>query len=105
MRILLVPALVLSLTIPTYAWQQPGNLLLQQCETAYGSALSGVCVGYVVGVVDATYQFEIFCLPSPSVTNQQLVDLVTQHLTANPQTRHMEASGLVVEALQHAFPC
>ena len=44
------------------------------------------------------------CLPG-NVTRRQLMDVVTKYLRDNPAQRHLPAPGLVVSALEAAFPC
>ena len=45
-----------------------------------------------------------YCLPA-NVTRRQLVDVMTKYLQDNPAQRHRMAFGLVLSALEAAFPC
>lgn len=87
-----------------------GNRLYDACT----SGNSDGCMSYVSGVVDtllftgvirnAPGQGASICLP-PSVIQQQLVDVVTNYLTAHPETRQYAAASEVSAALKIAFPC
>ncbi|WP_409516361.1 Rap1a/Tai family immunity protein [Comamonas sp.] len=59
--------------------------------------------GYVKGVIDSLNKI-LFCIPG-AVTGGQIVDVVYNHLQANPKKRHQPAVDLTIEALQDAFPC
>jgi len=59
--------------------------------------------GYVSGVVD-TLNGSNFCL-SKGVTTGQLMDIVGKFATDHPEIRHLNATPLVVVALERAFPC
>jgi len=92
-----------------------GNDLLEECE-AYlsdtGSAAKGnICIGYIMGVVDTHAVVVIwdgsekrFCLPR-SIQSSQLVRVAIKYLKENPQDLHLAATGLVIVALDFAFPC
>ncbi len=59
--------------------------------------------GYITGVGDATAGI-IWC-PTGNVTIGQVLKIVSKYLNNNPEKLHLEASGLVEEALKNAFPC
>jgi hypothetical protein len=72
---------------------------------------SNLCWGYIAGVVDeyqgiaATIKTpQVFCLP-PGVDLEQLEKVVKRGLDDNPALLHIEASVLIVHALEGAFPC
>jgi len=91
-----------------------GNELLEVCEAFVNNTdfEKGVaCNGYISGVFDT---HEIFvdwddmkpswCIPD-SVTNAQLIFIVTKYLQENPDKLRAGASGHVINALIKAFPC
>jgi len=91
-----------------------GNELLEVCEAFVNNTNfeKGIaCNGYISGVFDA---HEIFvdwddmkpswCMPD-SVTNAQLILIVTKYLQENPNKLRAGASGHVVNALIKTFPC
>jgi hypothetical protein len=88
-----------------------GNALLERCSAATGSFDSGVCSGYVTGVVDAIETAQgVFgakskvCVPEQA-TIGQVRDIVKRFLDSHPAVRHMTASSLAWAAIQEAFPC
>jgi Rap1a immunity proteins len=86
-----------------------GNDLFRFCSDGAATSQS-LCNGYVAGVVDAVGVFEaigvtkITCVVS-NASNEQVEQIVVQYLTAHPEIRHLGAAGVVVQALQKAFPC
>ena len=74
-----------------------GNELYELCNTNRSA-----CLYYVTGSVDATD--EAICISS-EVSNVQLRDVVTKHLTDNPQERHNPAWFIVRSSLAKNFPC
>jgi hypothetical protein len=71
----------------------------------------GAFANYIAGV-DDTYRtlvvregFEPKFCASESVTVGQMVKIVRKHLDMYPEKLHMAASGLVLNALEAAFPC
>ena len=91
-----------------------GNKLYDQCTgTAPGSSSYysgyGLCAAYINGIADALGSGSSIrgwstCFPE-RVTIAQMVDVVKQSLAAHPETRHLPAARLVVEALARTFPC
>jgi hypothetical protein len=65
---------------------------------------SGLCVGYVNGVVDAMIYENIFCVPSRDM-HEQFTSIVKDYLTKHPEKLHIHAGILVLDALEEAFPC
>lgn len=98
-------ALILAAALAASAAQaqsfKDGNLLLSQLVSRDPIEIM-VGLGYVQGVHDAS-SF-LHCSPR-GLSGNQLMDLVTAHLRANPSTRHYSADVLVTEALRDAFPC
>ncbi len=90
-----------------------GNDLLRNCSlrpmTPEGLSLASQCQGYVLAVADMMGHFPLggfrACVPVGTVPVSQLVDIATNHLRANADSRHLLAAGLVAQALSRAFPC
>jgi hypothetical protein len=84
-----------------------GALLKNMC-TSYvdrpASALDGMCLGYVVGVMSVLEYANYFCNPVKS-THSQVTLVVKKYLSEHPEKLHLDADGLVLEALIEAFPC
>ena len=87
-----------------------GILLNKYCssESRYEQ---GMCLGYVVGVVDSFNTInaakgykKVFCIP-PGVTSGQLVLVVKKSMQEHPETLHLPASAHTLSALTSAFPC
>jgi hypothetical protein len=84
-----------------------GAALKKLC-TAYvdrpASTMDGMCIGYVVGVMSVVEYTGYFCLPD-NFTHSQATLVVKKYLSDHPEKLHMDADGLVLEALVDAFPC
>lgn len=87
-----------------------GILLNKYCssESRYEQ---GMCLGYIVGVVDSFNTTsavkggnQIFCIP-PGVTSGQLVLVMKKSMQEHPETLHLPASAHTLSALTSAFPC
>ena len=87
-----------------------GSLLNKYCssESKYEQ---GMCLGYVVGVVDSfnttnplQTSKRIICIP-PAVTSGQLVLVLKKSMQEHPETLHLPASAHTLSALTAAFPC
>jgi hypothetical protein len=87
-----------------------GSLLNKYClsESSYEK---GMCLGYVVGVVDSfnttnpiKTSKKIICIP-PAVTSGQLVLVLKKSMQEHPETLHLPASAHTLSALTAAFPC
>lgn len=69
------------------------------------------CLGYVEGflhgvlVVDRNHTDKTFCLPSPEVTNLQVVRIIRKFIPEHPERAHQLTAILAVDALRGAFPC
>jgi hypothetical protein len=84
-----------------------GNELYSWCSSP--QTRNTLCAAYVSGVVDVIrhplLSFEGRACMAREVSVDQLLDIVTRRLAANPQDRHNPASHLVFEAVRRAFPC
>ncbi len=96
-----------------------GMQLLENCQDphlkntdSYSAMQSGVCLGYIMAVVDATsrqtslrqQEFKnIFC--ATNVDAKQLVLIVKKYLENNPELLSLIAADIVNAALRKAFPC
>lgn len=82
-----------------------GNKILEYCRGA-GTLNEAYCYGMMAGLSDGltTSHASTICTPN-SVTLQQVRDIIVQHVTANPATRHQASSVLAYIALSTAFPC
>lgn len=102
--------LLVTLGRPAHAEYFSGILLNKYCssESRYEQ---GMCLGYIVGVVDSfntTYavkgEKKIFCIPA-GVTSGQLVLVMKKSMQEHPETLHLPASAHTLSALTAAFPC
>jgi len=94
-----------------------GNEMLKHCKAFIRSSAkgggetvqevydSGLCRGYIDGVY-AGYSIGAqsnFVIPD-GVTSDQLVSIFIKYVENNPKKLHWDASFLVVESLEEAFP-
>jgi hypothetical protein len=107
----LLPGLLLLGCLPASAGFDTGNRIHEDCRS--GNYFNrGYCGGYVTGIVDTIESLQArgalpanaLCIPE-GATKGQLVDVVIRYLEQNPERRHLEAAGLVPEAINAAFPC
>ena len=84
-----------------------GNKLFEECQQNSNLFLSGACLGYIAGVVDALHTSSEFCVlqNGSRVKLRQLVDVVTDYLHDHPEKRQLPASDLVIAAAKNQFPC
>jgi len=68
------------------------------------STADGMCIGYVVGILSVMEYINALCLPDKS-THSQATLVVQKYLSDHPEKLHLNADGLVIDALQEAFPC
>jgi hypothetical protein len=86
-----------------------GNDLLDDCTATTGPKTL-YCMGYVVGALDMAAQsgHDVrgwkFCLPD-TVTQVQMMDVVTSWLEQNPTQRHLAASNAILQSMRLGFPC
>jgi hypothetical protein len=90
--------LAASLAGTVQATVTTGNDLQQYCNVAP----TGLCAGYVLGVTDTT--LDLYCFP-PGVTRMQIRGVAVKYLNNHPEKLHLLAPGLVIKAMQAAFPC
>jgi len=96
--------LVLSaVTVCAQASFLSGHVLKERLADAHDSSSRGMAVGYIAGVYD-TSSGVLICSPT-EVTTGQLAAIVQKYLADNPQTLHITAHQLVINALSAAFPC
>jgi hypothetical protein len=108
---LLLGAAALAATLPAHAGFDTGNRLFEDCS-AENYFNRGYCGGYVTGIVDMLEALSArgvipkntLCIPE-GVTKGQLADVVKKYLGEHPERRHLDAGGLVPEALTASFPC
>jgi Rap1a immunity proteins len=97
-----------------------GNELLAACDAVgdLGWQQRARCIGYIIGVhhgykrgwargYTAALQDKPadVCLPSADVTYGQIRDIAVRALRTQPEHRHLDADGIIIEALRKAFPC
>ena len=58
----------------------------------------------MVGVMSVVEYTNYFCLPNKS-THSQATLVVKKYLSEHSEKLHLDADGLVLEALIEAFPC
>jgi hypothetical protein len=84
-----------------------GALLKNLCTTYVdrpASTFDGMCIGYVVGVMSVVEYTHYYCRPVKS-THSQATLVVRKYLSEHPEKLHLDADGLVLDALIEAFPC
>lgn len=79
-----------------------GSKLYKRCTSA-DTAARALCLGFVLGVVDAAPAI-LRCAP-PSVTAQAIVEAVMLHLDRYPSDRAFPAHLIVRLAAREAWPC
>ena len=88
-----------------------GDELLRTCEDKKNDYKQGLCVFYGFGAADGTTIWELWKDLSSNICISgrgemgDLVDVVVEHLHANPQDLHFDASSVVLNALITTFPC
>ena len=92
----------------TAEMEDVSGALLKHICTSYvdkpASTSDGMCIGYVVGVMSVVEYMKYFCRPSKS-THSQATLVVKKYLSEHPEKLHLDADGLVLDALIEAFPC
>ena len=114
MKYLLTTVLLFSFSQANAVTYIGGNELLKYCDEYISKSTTfngGLCGGYVVSVVDMAATFEAwgkmtqqFCIPN-GVTTDQLVQITYKALKEEPESLHLTAASLVINALTKAFPC
>ena len=112
-KILLIPIAIIAFLFAGSAARAEyfSGILLNQYCTSDSAYEKGMCLGYIVGVVDSfntTYALKgserVFCIP-PGVTSGQLVLVMKKSMEEHPETLHLPASAHTLSALTAAFPC
>lgn len=82
---------------------------LQQPPPSYAKTLAR---GYLMGMSDLYSDMQrlgyvpwSICFPEIGRTDEQLADTVQKYLLEHPESRDVDAGGLVIRALMEAFPC
>jgi len=107
----LFPVTILAVVAATQPAQaaMDGNMLLSVCEDS--SAETGVCVGYILGVIDtqdwwAAREGQTCRIKRPAnAPARQYIDVVLRTLREHPEKRHLPGTFLVTASLEEAFPC
>lgn len=102
---------LLSVAVPSAHAEYFSGILLNKYCSSESSYEKGLCLGYIVGVVDSFNttstikgENQIFCIP-PGVTSGQLVLVMKKSMQEHPETLHLPASAHTLSALTAAFPC
>lgn len=114
--------------VPAASFSQntDGNSLYYACNDE-GLSMQGFCIGFIIGAIegtrfglayplmaeggrDATEINEMSNIllsncPPADIQNGQYIDIVKQYLMDNPASRHESARGLILLAIQKAYPC
>ena len=111
------PTSVFAVTLVAYTCLTPvhagyymtSNKFLSLCESDLITE-QNVCVGYVLGVVDAAQMLDEesslrrYCLPD-NVASSQLEQTAVKYLNDNPDQLGKSASYNLLISLRQAFPC
>lgn len=88
-----------------------GNALSEHCSSGENEFFEGVCVGYIVSVLDVQTTLVSWsdmkpniCLPR-GVSPLQIKQVVVKYMDNHPQDLHLLAASLALNALKEAFPC
>jgi hypothetical protein len=101
MKKLIVLCVALHATVAQAAFMTGNELLRHMNDNTYFG--QGHALGYVMGVSDV-FTGESHCLP-PGVNAGQVMDVVKNFLTNNPEVRHRPADVIVYAVLKNSFPC
>jgi hypothetical protein len=111
MRVCAFYAGILSIMLPSasHAGFIDGNGLLDSCTKVDNEFSEFYCAGFITGVAsvlatDNKVSGFTACIPG-NVSVGQIVRVSVDYLEKNPALLHYEASGLVAEGLEKAFPC
>ena len=115
MRIIIVFAVLLSLSMPSLAAFRSGNTLMELVP-AYKKVTRGGPAGatdymsttdlrsYVTGVHDGLEELKVFCSPDKT-TSRQITHSVILYLEKHPEQWNWPANAIITEALKQAYPC
>lgn len=96
-------AVVMLTAVPAFCLQLSltGNQLKQDA-LSQGAYSKGYFEGYVLGVLESAK--DRLCVPE-RVEMGQALEVIEKYLNEHPQELHLPASGLVLKAIQAAWPC
>ena len=114
-KIITFITLALSISSSAYCAFMSGTDLVENCKafTAKGAVIGRdtLCYAYIAGVTDSHIATRMgeelppsFCLPDQTNTTQ-LVLVVKKYLDEHPEKLYLDASSLVLLALNEAYPC
>jgi len=99
------------LTVVFSVWANDANADYKDGNTLYSDCTStrigaqGVCLGYVMAIIDVFDRLGVIdCVPR-TATGNQVMDVAKKYLADHPEKRHFSAWSLVRDALRDAFPC
>jgi hypothetical protein len=98
----LIFCLALLIVLPVNANYLSGNELKARCVSD-NYVNSGMCMGYITGVVDSYNNF-VFCIPT-GVTIGQMKDILKKYMDENPAKLHESAVDIVASAMKKDFSC
>ena len=93
-------AVLLLCSAPASAQFFDGEDLHEGCTAGEQSFGAGLCLGYIVGIMDARES----CVPD-SVDLGQIRRTVKLYLKVHPELRRYSAESLVRRALKESYPC
>lgn len=79
-----------------------GSDLLELCENGDDYS-DGLCLGFVIGVLDISFDTRLYCLEK--ATNKQIVMVIGKWMRVNPEELHFPAKWILAKALFNVFPC
>lgn len=112
-RMAVLALLITSWAMPASAQDNrydSGSELLARCETDATSVTQGVCIGQIVGAMNALEFAQaigaphMICRP-PGTTNREGLEVVQAWLHDNPARRRLESTSVIILALSEAWPC
>lgn len=108
---LLAAAILLAASVSTQAEQISGRELLAFCVEREPKESKGYCDGYITAAIEthATWALwnrlqRVFCFPKGDKFTHAY-GAVIEYLKTHPQELDYEASSLVLNSLNLAFPC
>lgn len=92
--------LLIGFSLPAYSKFFDGEDLHEGCTAGEGSFGAGLCLGYIVGILDS----RDLCLPDDADLGQ-IRRIVKLYLKIHPEQRRYTAESLVRRALRESYPC
>ena len=103
--------ILLSVSVSTSAEQISGRELLEFCDGSGETASKRYCDGYITAAIEthATWALwnrleRVFCFPKGDKFDHAF-STVVEYLQSHPTELDYEASSLVLNSLNQAFPC